>query len=126
MGILPILKDDALLPYEKVTALMDLPGVCGVFQNLRLHDQAFRMNRGPNKVQLNKLWDLLCCQILNRLRSGEVDLEPLGPIAVMPISKKRRSDVKRNRGTSSLAGSRSLLGHQGLLNGLGTTEKATE
>jgi len=78
-AILPILKNDALLPYEKLTALMDLPGVCGVLENLRLHDQLFRMNRGPNRVQLNKLWDLLCCEMMKRLRSGEVDLEPLGP-----------------------------------------------
>merc|ERR1711977_522871 len=98
-AILPILKNDELLPYEKVTALMDLPGVCGVFQNLRLHDQVFRMNRGPNKVQLNKLWDLLCCQILNRLRSGEVDLEPLGPHccdADFKEETKRRQEKQRN------------------------------
>merc|ERR1712139_340610 len=77
--ILPILKNDSLLPYEKVTALMDLPGVNGVFENLRLYDQVFRLNRGPNRIQLNKLWELLCHEILTRLRSGEVDLDPLGP-----------------------------------------------
>lgn len=78
-AILPILKDDSLSPYEKINALMDLPGVCGVFENLRLYDQVFRLNRGPNRIQLNKLWELLCHEILTRLRSGEVDLDPLGP-----------------------------------------------
>jgi len=76
--ILPILKNESLLPYEKVTALMYLPGVNGVFENLRLYDQFFRLNRGPNKVQLNKFWELLCKELLTRLRSGEVDLEPAG------------------------------------------------
>jgi ankyrin repeat protein len=78
-AILPILKNDSLQPYEKVAALMNLPGVCGVFENLRLYDQAFRMNRGPNRVQLSKLWELLFHDLLTRLRSGEVDLEPLRP-----------------------------------------------
>jgi hypothetical protein len=78
-AILPILKNDSLVPYEKIVALMDLPGVCGVFENLRLYDQVFRLNRGPNRVQLNKLWDLLCHEMLTRLRSGEVDLDPVGP-----------------------------------------------
>lgn len=77
--ILPILKNQSLLPYEKVNALMDLPGVFGEFENLRLYDQVFRLNRGPNKVQLKKLWDLLCHELLMRLRSGEVDLEPAAP-----------------------------------------------
>merc|ERR1712224_187926 len=95
--ILPILKNDTMIPYEKVTALMDLPGVCGVFQNLRLHDQVFRMNRGPNKVQLNKLWDLLCCEILKRLRSGEVDLEPLGPHCSDAHAADVREEIKRRQ-----------------------------
>jgi ankyrin repeat protein len=93
--ILPILKDDALLPYEKVTALMDLPGVYGVVQNLRLHDQLFRMLRGPNKVQVNKLWDLLCCEILKRLRSENVDLEPLGPRCHDAAAADFREETKR-------------------------------
>merc|ERR1719160_1027981 len=77
--ILPILKNRSLLPYEKVSALMDLSGVYGVFENLRLYDQVFRLNRGPNKIQLKKLWELLCHELLMRLRSGEVDSEPVGP-----------------------------------------------
>jgi len=80
---------------------MDLPGVCGVVENLRLYDQVFRLNRGPNRVQLNKLWELLCHEMLTRLRSGEVDLEPLPPnccdteIANFREETRRRQDKQQ-------------------------------
>eukprot|EP00746_Dinoflagellata_sp_MGD_P162735 gnl/MRDRNA2_/MRDRNA2_90429_c0_seq1.p1 gnl/MRDRNA2_/MRDRNA2_90429_c0~~gnl/MRDRNA2_/MRDRNA2_90429_c0_seq1.p1 ORF type:complete len:491 (-),score=64.34 gnl/MRDRNA2_/MRDRNA2_90429_c0_seq1:224-1606(-) len=76
--ILPILKNKTLSPYDKVSALMDLPGVYGVFENLRLYDQVFRLNRGPNKVQLSKLWELLCKELITHLHAEDIEIEPGG------------------------------------------------
>jgi len=92
--ILPILKNDSLLPYEKICALMDLPGVYGVFENLRLYDQVFRLNRGPNKVQLNKLWELIGKEMLTRLRSGEVDVEPVDSHCSETVKAQVRLETK--------------------------------
>jgi len=97
--ILPILKNQSLLPYEKVNALMDLPGVYGIFENLRLYDQVFRLSRGPNKVQLNKLWDLLCHEMVMRLRSGEVDLEPIGSHCsdIETLANKHETNLRQEK-----------------------------
>jgi ankyrin repeat protein len=95
--ILPILRNDSLLPYEKLCALMDLPGVYGMFENLRLYDQVFRLNRGPNKVVLNKLWELLGREMLMRLRSEEVDLEPFGSHSSDAEVNFRRQETKERQ-----------------------------
>lgn len=99
--ILPILKNQSLSPYEKVSALMDLPGVYGVFENLRLYDQAFRLNRGPNKVQLSKLWELLCEELVMHLRTGDADVEVVDPrcndteAVALPKETKARQDKEQ-------------------------------
>lgn len=91
--LLPILKDDSLSTFDKVDALMNLPGVMGQFKGLRVYDQVFHARRGPNKVQTGKLWELLCKELMRRLLSGDVDMA-LGPhldaAAQAEVSRRRR------------------------------------
>lgn len=76
--VLPILKNEAMSPYQKVEALLDLPGVAGLPSNLRLRDQLFSMRRGPTKVLLTKLWEVLGRELLPRLRNEKTELNDSG------------------------------------------------
>eukprot|EP00418_Pyrodinium_bahamense_P066468 CAMPEP_0179082604 /NCGR_PEP_ID=MMETSP0796-20121207/37254_1 /TAXON_ID=73915 /ORGANISM="Pyrodinium bahamense, Strain pbaha01" /LENGTH=849 /DNA_ID=CAMNT_0020779997 /DNA_START=36 /DNA_END=2585 /DNA_ORIENTATION=+ len=80
--ILPVLKDEDLTTYEKLVALLELPGVCQNARNLRLHDQFFDPRLGPNKVRLRKFWELLASPLVRRMQSGECDLSPPRPSMV--------------------------------------------
>lgn len=88
--LLPILKDPSLTPYAKVDELLNLPGVCGQFANLRLYDQVFSRMRGPNKIQLGKFWELLCSEMLQRLRSEKADLDTNRPCT----REREKSDLQ--------------------------------
>lgn len=76
--LLPVLKDAEKSPYERLEAIMGLPGVRNEPKNLRLHEQCFDPKTGPNKVRLLKIWEGLALPLLSRLRTGEVELAPLG------------------------------------------------
>lgn len=73
--ILPILKDQALTPYQRLEKLLELPGVQSVPANLRLRDQLFNLRRGPNKVLLTKLWESMGQELLLRLRIEKTELD---------------------------------------------------
>lgn len=79
-GILPILKTGDPL-WNKIKALLSLPGVKQDPINLQLHNQLFDPKHGPNKVRLMKIWELLAEPLIRRMRSGEADMEPLPPNA---------------------------------------------
>jgi len=72
-AILPILKNEAATPDEKLQKMLHLNGAHRSFENLRLRDQLFNSRKGPNKVLLSKLWELGRV-MLRRLRTEEVDL----------------------------------------------------
>lgn len=74
-AMVPILKDDARMPYTKLEALMALRGVHEVPKNLRLFEHMFDPRTGPNKVRLQKLWEGLALPMLLRLRDGQTDLD---------------------------------------------------
>jgi len=73
--VIPIVNS-GLRPYEKLENLLDLPGVSCNVANLRLHEQFFSPNHGPNRVRLMKMWEGLARDLVLRLRSGKTDLEP--------------------------------------------------
>eukprot|EP00927_Polykrikos_kofoidii_P073579 TRINITY_DN69608_c0_g1_i1.p1 TRINITY_DN69608_c0_g1~~TRINITY_DN69608_c0_g1_i1.p1 ORF type:complete len:1145 (+),score=180.32 TRINITY_DN69608_c0_g1_i1:37-3471(+) len=70
--IIPILKKGQV-PTDKLQEVLDLPGVNGKVENLRLYDQVFELRRGPQSGRLGKLWELLCKDMLQRMWSGLVD-----------------------------------------------------
>uniref|UniRef100_A0A7S4QR61 EF-hand domain-containing protein n=1 Tax=Alexandrium monilatum TaxID=311494 RepID=A0A7S4QR61_9DINO len=72
--ILPLLKDEDKLPYEKLQELLNLPEVHHHFRNLRIHEQCFDPRLGPNKVRLRRLWELLALPMVQRQTSGETDM----------------------------------------------------
>jgi ankyrin repeat protein len=74
--ILPILKDESLLPNHKLEKLFDLVRGSGGFDGLHLYDQLFDSRRGPNGTRLNQLYNNLCREMISRLRSGVVDASP--------------------------------------------------
>jgi len=84
----PILNDISLTVYDKVQALMELPGVQYNHSKLRLHEQFFPTIGGPSKVRLQKFWECLISPLLRRFRTGDTDLELPGP----HMSEEGRND----------------------------------
>lgn len=76
-NILPVLQDPDLTYFEKLESIMHLEYVGGSPENLRMTDQFFSPLKGPNKIQLKKVWDLLAKEMLKRMRTGEMDIEQL-------------------------------------------------
>jgi len=74
-AIVPVLKDESLPPNAKLRALLNLPGVNGGPQNLRLSDHFFHPGRGPNEVRLKKVWESLILPIIENLQIDGSDLE---------------------------------------------------
>jgi len=77
-AILPILKDEMTL-YDKLQTLLGLPGVNQNLRNLRLHEQFFDPNRGPNTIRIQKMWECLALPMIRRLRNGETDSDEPDP-----------------------------------------------
>lgn len=75
----PILNDPDMNVYDKMLALLELPGVQYNPAKLRLMEQFFPSVAGPSKVRIQKFWECLIAPLLRRLRSGDTDLEPAGP-----------------------------------------------
>lgn len=74
--MLPVLQDEDLTYFDKLKTIMTLERAAGDPSNLRITDQFFHPVKGPNKVQLKKIWDHLAKEMLKRLRTGEVDCDP--------------------------------------------------
>lgn len=89
----PILNDTSLTVYEKLQALLELPGVQYKPTFLRLHEQFFPTIGGPSKVRLQKFWTELIAPLMRRFRSGETDLEPPGPHMSDAAQKDRLSEI---------------------------------
>lgn len=93
--ILPILKDENLTPYERLDSMLRLPaGGNHKLCHLRIYDQVFHPKRGPNKIQLGKIWELMGKEMLKRVLSGECDLDPPGPHLDEKENQKRAEEIK--------------------------------
>lgn len=92
--ISPILNDTEMLVYDKMQALLELPGVQYCPSNLRLHEQFFPSMGGPSKVRLQKFWESIIAPLFRRFRSGETDLEPPGPHMAETVQKERAQEIE--------------------------------
>lgn len=77
--ILPIIRDPARSPREKVEMLLSLRGVREDADGLRLHEHFFDPRSGPNNVKLLKVWELLVKPLFQSLRTGDVRASPTPP-----------------------------------------------
>eukprot|EP00746_Dinoflagellata_sp_MGD_P141700 gnl/MRDRNA2_/MRDRNA2_74768_c0_seq1.p1 gnl/MRDRNA2_/MRDRNA2_74768_c0~~gnl/MRDRNA2_/MRDRNA2_74768_c0_seq1.p1 ORF type:complete len:808 (-),score=171.10 gnl/MRDRNA2_/MRDRNA2_74768_c0_seq1:292-2715(-) len=73
--ILPALQDPDTTPFEKLETILSLETVAGKPENLRMTDLFFHPVKGPNKIQLKKMWDLLAKEMLKRLGTGMADID---------------------------------------------------
>lgn len=94
-AILPIFKDEEKSLFEKLDAILDLPGIHRNPFNLRLYEQNFESRRGPNKVRIQKVWETLALPLLRRLHSGETDLPsiPDDPDRIIEITQRRKEQT---------------------------------
>lgn len=90
----PILNDDGMAAYDKLQALLELPGVQYNPGNLRLHEQFFPSMGGPSKVRLQKFWESLVGPLFRRFRSGQTDLDPPEPHMADAMQKERRHEIE--------------------------------
>eukprot|EP00928_Gymnodinium_smaydae_P079002 TRINITY_DN63033_c0_g1_i1.p1 TRINITY_DN63033_c0_g1~~TRINITY_DN63033_c0_g1_i1.p1 ORF type:complete len:857 (+),score=142.59 TRINITY_DN63033_c0_g1_i1:70-2640(+) len=77
--ILPIIKDETTSSCDKIDKLLSLRGVCQNTSRLRFHDQFFDPISGPNKVKLQKIFNLLMQPVLRDIRTGNVGMDPSPP-----------------------------------------------
>mmetsp|Transcript_106231 Transcript_106231/g.307469 ORF Transcript_106231/g.307469 Transcript_106231/m.307469 type:complete len:895 (-) Transcript_106231:210-2894(-) len=96
-ALAPILKNESKTVSEMLEAILTLPGANNVPRNLRLHEQLFSCRSGPYKVRLQKLWECLARPIMERLLTGECDMQPLPDSATeeQVLEHSREAEVRR-------------------------------
>merc|ERR1712070_529978 len=92
--LLPILSNQEMTVYDKVQAMLELPGVQQNPSHLRLHEQFFPSIAGPSKVRLQKFWECLIAPLFRRFRSGETDLDPPDSRLTESAQQDRLRDIE--------------------------------
>jgi len=93
--VLPILSNEKLTPYGKLEQLLSFPTVTFCSKNLRMYEQFFHVRSGPNKVRLQKVWEGIARDMLKRMLTGDVDLQPLESNADPKDVEERELEIAR-------------------------------
>lgn len=76
-SVLPLLQNTELSFYDKLEAIITLPGVNYALAHARLYEQCFHVKTGPSKVRITKIWNHLGFEAMRRLRTCITDMTPL-------------------------------------------------